>query len=289
MDALKQLIPILVSASLAALVVAVGMGAERGDLLYVLRRPKLLGRAVLSVNVVVPIAAGLLVAVMAPPPLAAVGIMLMAVSPVPPLVPGRLLQAGAARCYAYGLYFALALLSIVVVPLSVAIGGRIYGSSVSVSVAEVARTVFVGVLVPLAVGVLVRRVAPRFAERASPIVVKFSMLLLVAALVPLLIRAWPAVAALIGNGTMLAMAVVSAVALASGHLLGGPDPSHRPALALASATRHPGIAMLIAKTNDNARAAAAVLLFLLVSLLVSAVYQAWLRRSSARAAGPAGG
>jgi hypothetical protein len=47
--------------------------------------------------------------------------------------------------------------------------------------------------------------------------------------------------------------------------------------------------MLIAKTNDNARAAAAVLLFLLVSLVVSAVYQAWLKRSAARAASPARG
>jgi hypothetical protein len=56
-----------------------------------------------------------------------------------------------------------------------------------------------------------------------------------------------------------------------GRQLGGPDPDHRTVLAMATSSRHPGIAMAIAQISfPNEKAlAAVVLLFLLVNALVS--------------------
>ena len=85
---------------------------------------------------------------------------------------------------------------------------------------------------------------------------------------------------LIGNGTITVMIVLAVVGLASGHLLGGPDPDDRVVLALASATRHPGIAIAIAQANfpDQKLAPAAIVLYMLVSAIASAPYLKWTAR-----------
>ena len=287
MEALATLIPIVLTTSLAALIVAVGMDADMDDLLHLWRRPAELANAVLAVNVVVPLAAVLLVFVFPLTQVARAGILLMAVSPVPPLAPGKQLKVGGAKSYAYGLYLALALLSVIIVPLTVEILSRIYGVEVNLPVALIARNVALGVLLPLAVGLFLRRIAPLFADRAAPLVRKIAMLLLVIAVIPLLIKAWPGLVALVGNGTILAMALTAAIALAAGHLLGGPELSGRAALAVTAATRHPGIAMMIANFNQADRqVAAAVLAMMFVGMFVGAPYQLWIKRRS-RSTGPA--
>ena len=287
MEALATLIPIVLTTSLAALIVAVGMDADIDDLLCLFRRPAKLARAVLAVNVVVPIAAALLVFAFPLTQVARVGILLMAVSPVPPLVPGKELKIGGAKSYSYGLYVTLALLSVIIVPLTVEILARIYGADVRLPVALIARNVALSVILPLAIGLAVRRFAPAFAGRAAPLVRKIAMLLLVLAVIPLLIKVWPGLAALIGNGTILAMALTAAIALAAGHLLGGPELADRAALAMTAATRHPGIAMMIANVNQaDKHVTAAVLAVMFVGLIVGAPYQIWIKRRS-RTAGSA--
>lgn len=287
MEALATLIPIVLTTSLAALIVAVGMDADRDDLLYLFRRPLKLAKAVLAVNVIVPIAAVLLVFVFPLTQVARVGILLMAVSPVPPLVPGKELKVGGGKSYSYSLYLALALLSVIIVPLAVEILSGIYGVEVNLPVALIARNVALSVILPLAIGLVVRRIAPAFAGRAAPLVRKIAMLLLLLAVVPLVIKAWPGLVALVGNGTILAMALTAAVALAAGHLLGGPELPDRAALAMTAATRHPGIAMMIANVNQaDKHVVAAVLAVMFVGLFVGVPYQLWIKRRS-RAAAPA--
>jgi len=61
MEALHTLIPLLITTSLAGLVLAVGLNAERGDLLYVLRRPAQLLKAIFAVIIVPPLAAAVII------------------------------------------------------------------------------------------------------------------------------------------------------------------------------------------------------------------------------------
>jgi BASS family bile acid:Na+ symporter len=85
------------------------------------------------------------------------------------------------------------------------------------------------------------------------------------------------------------MALVVAVALAGGHLLGGPDLNDRGALALVACARHPGVALTIAEAADaDKRVGAAIVMFLLIGLIVSMPYQLWIRRRVA-GLGAAGG
>jgi bile acid:Na+ symporter, BASS family len=113
---------------------------------------------------------------------------------------------------------------------------------------------------------------------------KAGVLLLVAAVVPVLIKMAPAMIALIGDGTLLAMVVFITVGLAVGHLLGGPDPGNRAVLALATAMRHPGVALVIASgTVAGDRVVAPVIaLYLLVGTVESIPFVMWRRRQRKR-------
>jgi BASS family bile acid:Na+ symporter len=105
-------------------------------------------------------------------------------------------------------------------------------------------------------------------------------LLIAVALIPVLVAEWRAILSLIGNGTVLALAALVAVGLTAGHLLAGSDPGERTVLALASGTRHPGVAVALAHANfpDDKLVLPAVLLYLVVCTLVSIPYVQWTRR-----------
>ena len=276
---LQQLIPLVVTLSLAGLVMAVGLEATPRELLSLFRQPLRLARAVLAVNVIVPVAAAILVGLFPLSPVVKMGILVMAVSPVPPLVPGKGLKAGGDRVYALSLYASLVLLSIVIVPATVAILAHIYGSSVSVSPLQIAENVALGVVAPLLAGLALHAVAPAFSEKVAPTLRRLSMLVVLLIVIPVIVSLWPAISTLAGDGALLAMALTSAAGLAAGHLLGGPGLGDRGALAQTAVTRHPGIAILIANAaGGDKRVTAAVIAFMLVGLLVAIPYQVWLGR-----------
>ena len=210
MQGLQQLIPVLATLSLAGLIAAVGMESSLAELFSLFRRPAALARAVLAVNVIVPVAAIFLVELFPLTPLARGGIILMAVSPVPPLVPGKQVKGGADKSYAYALYTALACLSVVIVPVTVAILSQVYGVSIPLGPFAVARTVALSVLLPLGVGLALRQLLGDRAEAFGSLLRKISMALLLVILALLIIRLWPAMLTLVGNGTIAAMALVSA-------------------------------------------------------------------------------
>ncbi len=91
-----------------------------------------------------------------------------------------------------------------------------------------------------------------------------------------------------GFRVMAAVALITGAALAVGHLLGGPEPATRTAVAITSAARNPGLALLVAAVNAAPPGVnAAILAYLVVSVLVVVPYVAWCRRAGARS--PRGG
>lgn len=68
-----------------------------------------------------------------------------------------------------------------------------------------------------------------------------------------------------------------------GHLLGGPDPATRTAVAISSAARNPGLALLVATLNAAPpEVTATILAYLIVSALTLIPYVAWRRRGAPR-------
>ncbi len=286
MENLKVVLPIIIQGGLALLVLSVGLDARLEDALYVLRRPTRLARAFVAISIVVPVVAVLVVNWLPLSLPAKVGVVLMSLAALPPFVPGSEIKAGGRRSFSYGLYVAFAVLTVVIVPATVAVLDRLFGADAEVSLAVLGREVLVAVLVPLVIGMLVNARWPDLAAHIAPILSKASMAVLLLIVALLLIRAWPAMMSLIGNGTVLAVVVISVAAIAAGHFLGGPDPRDQVALATAAAIRHPGIALMVAGgLAPDKRVTAMILLYVLVTFVVVTIYQRVLMRQVKALAG----
>jgi BASS family bile acid:Na+ symporter len=83
-----------------------------------------------------------------------------------------------------------------------------------------------------------------------------------------------------GNGTLVALIAFAILGLAVGHLFGGPGLEERVTLALSTASRHPALALAIAGVNipEERRVISAVVLYILVSALLTIPYVAWQRK-----------
>jgi len=286
MDA-KELVPIVAQAALGLIIASIGLQARARDVLAAMRNTNLVLKGLLAVNIVVPIVAIIITATLPIHPFVRAGIVIMAVSPMAPLVQMKMLKGGLDTSHAIGLYVALILSAILFVPATVALLGALYPGDASISVAAVAKMVAITTLLPLAVGLAISNWAPDFARRAAPIVMILGFLAVVLLAVLILYKEGGAMLGLLGDGTLLAIVVTVAAGLVAGHWLGRPNPANSDALAMAAGTRHPGIAALIVHANfTDPRVMLTVLLFLLTGIVMTVVYLLWqLRREKGNHSG----
>jgi bile acid:Na+ symporter, BASS family len=276
---IESLIRLGILLSIALIVLSFALRATWGEATSLFRNPPLLARSLLAMNVIMPAFAAVLVGLFRLRPEVEVALIALAVSPVPPFLPLRQMKVAGDREYINGLLGATSLLSIVLTPLTVLLIGLAFSRHAAIDPLKVARVVAITVFLPFAAGLLTAHLKPVLAERLSPLAKKAGSLLLILACLPILIKMWPGMMALIGDGTLLAILVFVAVSVVVGHLLGGPDPADRAVLALATPMRHPGVALVAAaSTVGGAKLAApAVLLYLLVGTLASIPYVRWYR------------
>ncbi|MGH9752249.1 MAG: bile acid:sodium symporter family protein [Blastocatellia bacterium] len=277
------LIALALKASTFFTVFSLGLNASPRDATCLLRDPRRLARSLLSIYAVMPLFAAALAFVFNLHPAVKIALIALAVAPVPPVLPKKAMKAGGESSFAIGLLVATALLSIVFTPLAVNLLGKAFGTPARIPPLAIVWLVLATVVVPLAMGMLIRRAAPTFAGRAAKPVALSATVLLVAGAIPILFIAWLAIESLIGNGTLAAIAAFVPVGLATGHLLGGPDPEDRTVQALSTAFRHPGVALAVAGANflERKLVPAAILLYLIVSVIISIPYLAWRKRRHA--------
>jgi BASS family bile acid:Na+ symporter len=270
---LQVLILAVLKASIVLSVIALGLGENFSDAIFLFRRPAELGRAFLSMNVAAPALAVILALKFNLYPAVKIALVTLSLSPVPPIFPKGAIKAGGKHDYTIGLMVAAAVMSIVAIPVALEVFERVFKLPLHIPLGFVLRLVFVTVLGPLLVGMAVRAMAPAFAQRIARPVNKFAYGLLIVSLLPVLFRSAPTIWALIGNGTLLSLAGFALGCYVIGFLLESPRPENRRVLALASASRHPAIAVVIAHANfpKQKYVLACVLLYMMVSAIVTSV------------------
>jgi bile acid:Na+ symporter, BASS family len=269
---------------LLLLVTALGLQATRDDETSLLRQPKRLLRSLASMLVVMPVVAAALASAFDLDRAVKIGLIALALSPMPPFLPSRNIKAGGESSYAIGLLVATSLVSIVYVPLALALLKLVFDIPLSLSVSHVIVPVGWTVFIPLVTGLLIKRFAPDFAARVAAPAGRLASLLLLVGLIPLTVMSIARAMPLVGSGAFLAMLILCVIGLGVGHLLGGGVPADRATLALATAARHPGVAMAIAKANfpDQTLVFPVVFLYVLLNVIVSVPYIRWNARQTAR-------
>ena len=200
---LATLIPLLLRTSVVLMLFAFALEATPEDLAFLFRRPAQLVRTLISMSVAAPLLAAVLVALFSPPPVVAIALVALAISPVPPILPQKETRAGGARSYALATLFVVAVSSIAFIPLTVELFGRAFGRAVTIPMLAVAKLVAITVVAPLVAGVAVAWVAPRIAVRLARPIGVVALGLLVLFVLPVLFIERHAMLALIGDGTLL--------------------------------------------------------------------------------------
>jgi bile acid:Na+ symporter, BASS family len=279
---LASLIPLLVKASIWVTVFALGLEVSIEDVLFLVRKPALLLRSLLAMDVIMPLVAVALAVAFDLHPAVKIALVALALSPVPPVLPKKQIKAAGASAYAFGLLVTAGLFAIVFIPFALNLIERLRPMRAHLSAGQVALIVLITVLAPLATGLIVRRIAPAVAQRIVRPISIVATVLLLAGVAPILFTKWPEMVEVIGNGTLVAIAAFVVVGLIVGHLLGGPDPADRTVLALSTAARHPGVALAIATAAfpEQKLVLPAVLLYLIVGAILAIPYSRWRQRRS---------
>jgi BASS family bile acid:Na+ symporter len=278
---LQQLVILALQSSIVCIVFGFGLRSTTADVLFLWRRPGLLLRSLVALLVVMPILAVTISRWFDFRNTVEIVLVAVAISPVPPLLPKKEVKAGGHQPYAVSLLATLGLLAIVTIPLSVQLLAALYRQPLEMAPSRVARIALVSVLVPLIAGIAVRRWTKAAHSLARPAMLLGTLLLVMGALA-LLAGAWRGVWAAVGDGTVLLVVIFVVLGLGVGHALGGPEPDQSAVLGLSTACRHPAIALSIASANfPDERFGGTVLLYLLVSALVSVPYVVWSRRRHA--------
>jgi len=270
---LQSLILIVLKASIFLTVFGLGLQATFADATFLFRRPRLLIRGFISMNVIMPLVALILVMTFHLHPAVKIALVALSVSPVPPIFPKNALKAGGKENYTIGLLVSTVVLAIVAIPIALEIFQWATGVPLYMSVLSVANNVFKTVLTPLLAGIVVRNISSSFADRVSKPLGMLSAGLLILGVLPVLFAAMKAVLPFLGDGTLLSLLVFALIGYLVGYLLGQPDPEHRSVLSLATASRHPGLALAIAHANfpDEKLVGPLLLLYLIVSGVVTAL------------------
>jgi BASS family bile acid:Na+ symporter len=284
---LIEIIKLALKISLVLTALGYGLKATPTDAFYLFRNPGQLIRSILAMNILMPAVAIGMALVFDLPPLVKVALIAISVSPLAPLFPKKPLQAGGHESYVIGLMVAASLFSIVLIPLTLELIGDLIDKPVEFSTKAIFLTVLVTVIVPLVLGIAFRYFAPTFAEKIASPVARFAQILLILSFLPILFKLFPAIFHLIGNGTVLAIAAFVVIGVLVGHLLGGSDQENRTVLALATAFRHPAIALTLASANlpDHKLVPATIILYLFINAIVVLPYIKWVERGNAKNTG----
>ena len=275
-----SLLKLVLLLGVVLMVASIGARVKLDEPLLLLRRPTLTLRAVLAMYVLFPALVLMLVGLLQLRQGVGAVLLGFAVSPVLPPWAKKGTALGARGDYVVGLELLSTAVSLLVVPLMIAIGERLFGVSTSLEPKAMVGVLLATVVLPLTLGIAVARLFPLTAPKLAAVADRVGSVVLLIGAVVLLGVHGPTMLAVIGEGTVLAILVVIVFGLLLGQLLGGPDRGIRDALSSATVSRHPAIALLLATgafPQQQTTVIGTVLIYLLASILLPIFLMRWRR------------
>jgi len=282
---IETLTEIVIVIGIVLIVLAIGLRARFENPLLLLQKPALGLRAMAAMFIVLPLFALLVTRLF--PLQQGVGAALLGfvVSPMLPPWAKTGEKIGGRSDYVFGLQVLATGVSIFVVPVMLWLVAWIFDIKATFNPLLFSLVLLVTVGAPLAIGMAITKFLPAVAQRIAGLTERIGTVLLLLGVLALLVSSYSVILGVIGQGTLIAIFVIVGFGLLVGHLLGGPDPGDRGALATATASRHPGIALLLAVGvfPDNEQVIlGTVLLYLLVNIALIFPYQRWRKKVLSR-------
>ena len=270
---MELVVSYVIMPAVMCLMMGVGLSTPLDEVLRVARRVGLIVRGILANFVIVPIVVFLVVAWLPISPAVKAGAMLMAAAPIAPMAPPFAVAAKGDLPYAVGLMVIVALLSVVLTPVILAAALPTNEGGLDISSAEIIQTLVIVQLIPISVGMAIRRWSAVWSERLMKVVPRIGQIgLLVGVGLVLVSQASQIISAgWLSHAVLFGLAVASL--LIGDRMLAGEAAELRRSLAVSTAIRNVPLAFLIANTNfPETPVAAMTLVFSVFTMVVAVIY-----------------
>ncbi|KUI19044.1 transporter [Mycobacterium sp. GA-1285] len=280
MAALQHAVPIATLIFVVSSMLAMGLGLTLTEITAPLRNVRLVAMSLLANFLLMPAAAVLLAKVLHLDEPFAVGLLLLGVAAGAPFLPKLAQIARGDLAFAVALMVVLMVITVGYLPLVL----PMLLPGVSVNPGQIARSLIVLMLLPLAIALAVNAKLPRAAAAVKPWCDRLSSLGLVAVVVLLVVVNFHNVLSVFGTRAILAGLLFIAIGYGTGWALGGPTAGTRPVLALGTAQRNIAAALVVGgQSFTDPSVVVMVVVVAIVSLLVLLpLSRALARRTPAR-------
>ncbi|HEY7133048.1 MAG TPA: bile acid:sodium symporter [Candidatus Limnocylindrales bacterium] len=254
--------------AVVAMMVSLGLRVSLGAILASGRRWRTFGTTLVLALIVVPLSGWLAVRVLGIPAPVAAGIVLVACAPGGSLGPKLVDLADGDVALALALFFTLAVIAPVSLPITAALLSGADLGALRIDVGSVLLTLVAIQLLPLLLATLFMRSAPGRAADLGETTTRLTTLLLFGLIGVAVINNLPQVIA-VGPAGVLALGCVAVVPLVLGLLLGRDEPRAGRTVALVTGQRSTTLGLLISTTAAGPAATGAVIAGGLVLLVVN--------------------
>lgn len=264
-DIVSKAIPIAMLLFVVSSMLAMGLSLSVGQIIAPLRNARLVILALLVNFVLVPLSAVAIARLLRLDQPLAVALLILSTAAGAPFLPKLAEIAKGNLAFAVGLMVLLMVLTIGYMPLVL----PLLLEGVSVDPLKIARSLVFLMMLPLAIGLVVKSRYERIAGQAAPLLGKVSTLSLALMIVLLLITNVQNILDLYGTRGVLASVLFLIVGSSMGWLLGGPAFGTKGVLALGTAQRNIAAALLVGGQNfDDPRVIVMVVVVAVVGLLI---------------------
>lgn len=247
-DILESLALLSVLVFVIGSMLSMGLSLTTKQIIEPLRNTRLVVLALVANFVVVPIAAYVITLVVPLDEPISIGLILVSTAAGAPFLPKLVQVAKGSPAFSVGLMVLLMVVTIVFLPIVLPL--LIQG--VEVNPLDIAQSLVVMMLIPLAIGLFIKARYEESAEKIRPTFASASNLAILVLIVLGVVLNFDAMIGLVGSFGILAAILLVAIALATGYLLGGSDPSIKSVMALGTGQRNISAALVVAAQNFDA-------------------------------------
>lgn len=260
----QAVVPVAMLGFVLSSMLGIGLGLSVGEILAPLRNARLVILALVANFIVLPAGAiglGRLVGLEEP---FAIGLLLLASAAGAPFVPKLAQLARGNVAFGVGVMVLLMVVTVVYLPLAL----PVLLPGVTVDPWKIGRSLFLLMLLPLAVGLAGRAWLPALAGRVKPVLNRLSSLSLTVLMVAITGANLRNVLSVFGTGGIIAGLLLIALGFGTGWLLGGPGRDTRSVLALGTAQRNIAAALVVGSGFADPKVVVMVVVVAIVGLFV---------------------
>lgn len=192
------------------------------------------------------------------------GLILLSTAAGAPFLPKLVQMAKGDTAFSVGLMVLLMVVTIIYLPLVL----PLLLGDVQVNPWDIAQSLIFMMLIPLAVGLVIRARYAETADRLQPTFGQASNIAILVLLVLGVVLNFQDMIALVGSWGILAGVVFLVIAMAAGYLMGGSEPATRSVLGLGTAQRNISAALVVAAQNFSSDVITYLMVFSVIGFIL---------------------